>query len=39
VAATLRAIERRWVAEGFPDEVRVRAIAAEEADQALRARK
>jgi poly(A) polymerase len=39
VAATLKAIERRWVTEGFPDEGRVRSIAAEEVDQALRDRK
>jgi poly(A) polymerase len=30
VAATLQAVERRWVEEGFPDEERVRAIALEE---------
>ena len=30
VAATLRRIERRWVAEDFPDAIRVRAIAIEE---------
>ncbi len=39
VAATLKAIERRWVDEGFPDAGRVRTIAAEEVDQALRSRK
>jgi poly(A) polymerase len=39
VAATLQAIERRWVAEGFPDAGRVRAIAREAVDQALRDRK
>jgi poly(A) polymerase len=30
VAAALKRIERRWVAEGFPDPTRVRAIAEEE---------
>lgn len=35
VAATLQAIERRWIDEGFPDARRVDAIAAEEIDQAL----
>lgn len=38
VAATLQAIERQWVREGFPDETRVRAIARDAVDQALRAR-
>ena len=38
VAATLQAIERQWVSEGFPDASRVRAIAAERVAQALRAR-
>jgi len=38
VAATLQAIERQWVEEGFPDAVRVRAIAEEKVDQTLRAR-
>jgi poly(A) polymerase len=38
VAATLQAIERQWVAEGFPDNARVDAIAREQVDQALRAR-
>jgi poly(A) polymerase len=38
VAATLQSIERQWVEEGFPDAVRVRAIAAEKVAQALRAR-
>lgn len=37
VAATLQAIERRWISEEFPDEDRVAAITAEEVDQALRA--
>ncbi len=39
VAATLQAIERRWVTEGFPDAARVRAIAREETAQALAARR
>ena len=39
VAAALAAIERRWVAEGFPDAQRVRAIAGEVVDQALLASK
>lgn len=34
VAATLQAIERRWIAEDFPDEARVAQIAAEELAQA-----
>ncbi len=38
VAATLRAVERRWVAEGFPDAARAEAIAAEEAGRALAGR-
>jgi len=38
VAATMQAIERQWVAEGFPDLSRVREIAEEEVAQALRAR-
>ena len=38
VAATLQAIERQWVAEDFPDESRVRAIARQLVDQVLRAR-
>ena len=38
VAATMQAIERRWVEEGFPDLSRVREIADEEVAQALRAR-
>jgi poly(A) polymerase len=29
VAATLQSVERRWIAEGFPDTARVRAIASE----------
>jgi len=29
VARTLRAVEERWIAEGFPDEARARAILAE----------
>jgi len=37
VAATLQAIERRWISEDFPDASRVDAIAAEEVAQALRA--
>ncbi|PTQ13011.1 polynucleotide adenylyltransferase [Sphingomonas oleivorans] len=37
VAATLRAIERRWVEEDFPGEARLAAILAEEVDQAARA--
>jgi poly(A) polymerase len=39
VAATLQAIERRWMAEQFPDDGRVAAIATEEVDQALRAQR
>ena len=39
VAAALAAIERRWVAEGFPAADRVRSIAREAVDQALLARK
>jgi len=39
VAATMQAIERRWIAEDFPGDERVAAIAAEEIHQALRARK
>ena len=39
VAATLQAIERRWISEDFPAAERVDAITAEEIDQALRARK
>jgi poly(A) polymerase len=38
VAATMRAIERQWVKEGFPDAARVREIAEELVAQALRAR-
>jgi len=38
VAATLQAVERQWVEEGFPDAARVRAIAEEKVAQALRAR-
>ncbi|MBX9796205.1 CCA tRNA nucleotidyltransferase [Sphingomonas sp.] len=37
VARTLRAIERRWVAEDFPGDERLAAIRDEEVDQALRA--
>jgi len=37
VAKTLKAIEDRWVAEGFPDAARVEAIADEAVAQALRA--
>jgi poly(A) polymerase len=36
VAATLRAVERRWVEEGFPAADRVSMIAAEEVARALR---
>ncbi|KRB85773.1 polynucleotide adenylyltransferase [Sphingomonas sp. Root710] len=39
VAATLQAIERRWIDEDFPDADRVAAIAAEEVDQTIRARR
>ncbi|KKC26411.1 CCA tRNA nucleotidyltransferase [Sphingomonas sp. SRS2] len=39
VAATLQAIERRWIAEDFPGGDRVTAITAEEVDQAIRSRK
>ena len=39
VAATLQAIERRWIAEDFPDEARLHDIVAEEVAQALRASK
>ncbi|MET0376738.1 MAG: CCA tRNA nucleotidyltransferase [Rhizorhabdus sp.] len=39
VAATLQAIERRWIAENFPGNDRVRAITAEEVDQAIRSRR
>lgn len=39
VAATLQAIERRWIDEDFPDADRVAAIAAEEVDQASRERR
>ena len=35
VAATLRAIEDRWIAEGFPGEARLTALTAEAVDQAL----
>ncbi|PCD02646.1 polynucleotide adenylyltransferase [Sphingomonas spermidinifaciens] len=35
VAATLKAIEDRWVAEGFPGEMRLEALTAEAIDQAL----
>ncbi|PZQ62770.1 MAG: polynucleotide adenylyltransferase [Sphingomonas taxi] len=37
VARTLRRIEDRWIAEGFPDEPRVAALADDETAQALRA--
>lgn len=37
VAAALQAVERRWIAEGFPAEERVRALAAEEAARVLAA--
>lgn len=36
VAATLQAIERRWVKEGFPDKAQVAAFAADEVAQTLR---
>jgi len=39
VAATLQAIERRWIAEDFPDDARVAQIAEEEMVQAERARR
>ncbi len=39
VAHTLRRIEDRWIAEGFPAEERVAAIADAEVDQALRSRR
>ena len=39
VAATLQAIERRWIAEDFPGADRVAAITAEEIDQAMRSRR
>jgi poly(A) polymerase len=39
VAGTLRRIEDRWVAEGFPDATRVAAITDEEVAQALDATK
>ena len=35
VAATLQAIERRWIAEGFPGADRIEAIATEELRQAM----
>jgi poly(A) polymerase len=35
VAAALAAIERRWIGEGFPDEVRVEELAREEVARAL----
>jgi len=38
VAATMQAIERQWVEEGFPDLGRVREVAEKEVAQALRAR-
>ena len=38
VAATMQAIERQWVKEGFPDAARVHAIAEDLVAQALRAR-
>jgi poly(A) polymerase len=37
VARTLRAVETRWIAEGFPDAARVAQMADEEVAQALRA--
>lgn len=39
IAATLQAIERRWIAEDFPDADRVAVITAQEVDQAMRSRK
>ncbi len=39
VARTLRAVEARWIAEGFPPADRVAAIADEEVAQALRSRR
>ncbi|WP_420142581.1 CCA tRNA nucleotidyltransferase [Sphingomonas sp.] len=39
VAATLREVEARWIAEGFPDHQRVLEIARAAVDQRLRARK
>jgi len=39
IAATLQTIERRWVAEDFPDADRVAEITAQEVDQAMRSRK
>ena len=38
VATALRMIEDRWLAEGFPDEARVAALADDVVDQALRSR-
>ena len=35
IAKTLRRVQDRWVAEGFPDAARVAAIADEEAAQVL----
>lgn len=35
VAATLKGIEERWIAEGFPGEARLTALTAEAVDQAL----
>lgn len=39
VARTLRAVEQRWIGEGFPGEQRVLALAKEEVAQALRERR
>ncbi len=39
VAATIQAIERRWVAEDFPGGERIEAIVADELAQALRSRR
>ncbi|KQX20159.1 MULTISPECIES: CCA tRNA nucleotidyltransferase [unclassified Sphingomonas] len=39
VAATLQAIERRWIAEGFPGDARVERLAAEAMAQAIRDRR
>jgi poly(A) polymerase len=38
VAAALKQVETRWIAEGFPDATRVEAIADEIAAQALASR-
>ena len=36
VAATLQAVERQWIAEGFPDTARVRTMAQRAVVQAAR---